>query len=307
MKIIKNLTFKSDLLKITYDCYIPQESNGIVIQIAHGMIEHKGRYEWLCKSFAKKGYIIFINDHRGHGDSFNNKIPLGEMGKNGFEKAVDDMFTLRNIISKEYPSSKVVLLGHSMGSLLARRFLQLYENQLDALILSGTPSPNLFLGFGSFLFRVADKLGIHSSPKIGDILSFNTKFKLFTKNKDMIKGYWSCSDESVVREYLSDIKCQFRFSTNSFANLLSGMKKVFSTYPKKPQNPQLPILFVSGDEDICGDFSKGVQTAYQHIRSQGYENTAIKIYEKIRHEVFNEINKEEIFADTMSWLETQNL
>lgn len=305
MKIIKNLFFTSDFGNIVYDKYIPDNSNGTVIQIAHGMIEHRGRYESLCKSFAKEGYVIFINDHRGHGDSIGGNVRLGEMGKAGFEKAVDDMLFLHSIITQEFPSYKLVLFGHSMGSLLSRRFLQLYEDNLDALILCGTPSPSPFIKFGALFFRFLDRIGASSSPKIGNIFSFNAKFEFHQKCRGILnKGHWTCSDENIVKAFFEDNKCKSRFTLNSLSNLATGMNKVFSTYPKKLSKPNLPILFLSGTEDVCGNFSKGVIKAYKHIRSQGYNNVDIKLYEKARHEVFREPCKDRVFADTLKWLKT---
>ncbi|PAF43046.1 alpha/beta fold hydrolase [Helicobacter sp. 11S03491-1] len=308
MEIIKNLTFKSNFGNIVYDKYLPDRNKAVVIQIAHGMIEHRGRYQWLCENLAQRGYIVFINDHRGHGDSIGNEITWGEMGKNGFEEATKDMLRFHNLIAQEFVGYKQVLLGHSMGSLLSRRFLQLYENKIDALILTGTPSPNLFLGFGSFIFRIFDRLGIKKYPKIGDLLSFNAKFQAYFKPKtNHSHHYWSCSDEEVIKAYLNDPKCRFRFTFNSFANLFEGMRKVFSSYPQKPQNTYLPILFLSGADDVCGNFSKGVQKACHHIQTQGYDNVTLKLYEDTRHEVFNEPNKMQIFQDMLVWLENEGL
>lgn len=307
MNTIKNLSFKSDFGDIFYDEYRPDFSNGVAIQIAHGMIEHKDRYEWLCQALAKEGYYVFINDHRGHGESIGGDVSWGEMGKNGFEKAVQDMFSLSNIIKERLPFHKFVLLGHSMGSLLSRRFLQLHENKLNGLILTGTPSPNKLLGFGVLLFRTLHKLGVKGSPKISDLFSFKSRFKRKMSFEDKIKNHWACSDEHIVRIRYKDPKCQFRFSLNSFADLFEGMKKIFSPYPKKPQKTDLPILFLSGSEDICGDFGKGVNKAYHHIRSQGYHNTKLHLYEKMRHEIFNEPNKLRAFDDMLKWLHQQAL
>lgn len=307
MSIIKNLSFKSDFGNIIYDEYLPDFSNGVAIQIAHGMIEHKDRYEWLCSSLAKEGYYVFINDHRGHGESIGGNVAWGEMGENGFEKALQDMLTLSDIIKEKLPFHKFVLLGHSMGSLLSRRFLQLYEDRLDGLILTGTPSPNKLLGFGVVLFRTLDKLGVKGSPKISDLFSFKSKFKRKKPAEDRFKNHWACSDENIVKIRYKDPKCQFRFSLNSFADLFEGMKKVFSPYPKKVQKTQLPILFLSGNEDICGDFGKGVYKAYHHLKSQGYENTKLHLYDKMRHEIFNEPDKLKAFDDMLKWLNEQSL
>ncbi|MDO7252339.1 alpha/beta fold hydrolase [Helicobacter cappadocius] len=305
MKIIKNSSFRSDFGDVYYDEYIPDCTNGVVIAIAHGMIEHKDRYEWLCTSLAKKGYNVFINDHRGHGESIGGNIVWGEMGENGFEKAVDDMLTFHNLIMQKFPFHRFVLLGHSMGSLLSRRFLQLYEDKLDALILTGTPSPNKMLGFGVVLFRILEKMGVKGSPKISDLFSFKSQFKRKVPQKDRFKTHWACSDEEIIKLRYKDPKCQFRFTLNSFANLFEGMKKVFSTYPHSPQKRHLPVLFLSGQEDICGEYGKGVEKSYHHIKSQGYEDVTLKLYANARHEVFNEPNKLEVLDDMLVWLHKQ--
>lgn len=308
MQITKQLTFNSDFGNIVYDKYLSDTDNGVIIQIAHGMIEHRGRYGWLCQSFARAGYIVFINDHRGHGDSISGCVRHGEMGKSGFEKATEDMFSLRNIIAEEYPGHKLVLFGHSMGSLLARRFLQRYANNIDALILSGSPSPERFLLFGRLLFNGMYKLGIHTLPRAGDIFSFAQKFKTYCKKKgEMTNNSWVCSDEHIVKSFLTDNKCQFRFTTNSFADLLAGMHTIFSTWPQKPQYPDLPVLFLSGAEDICGKFGKGVIKARDHLRAQGYNNITLKLYTGMRHEIFNEPDKNNVLDDTLKWLKTNNL
>ncbi|PAF47788.1 hypothetical protein BKH46_02840 [Helicobacter sp. 12S02634-8] len=308
MKITKNLSFSSDFGSVFYDKYIPDCPKNVVIQIAHGMIEHKERYVWLCEMFAAAGYVVFIHDHRGHGDSIGGDVWHGEMGRDGFEKALMDMAYLRGIIATEFPSSALVLLGHSMGSLLARRFLQCYEERLDALILSGTPSPYAFLGVGVVFFRLLDTFGIRTCPKISTLFALNSKLKWLKKGKShRHKTHWLCSDSNVVGAYLQDPKTHFNFTPNSFANLLLGIKKVFSPYPHKPTKPHLPILFLSGTEDICGEYGKGAQKAYTHLVSQGYDNVILKLWEGASHEVFNEPNKEEILAHTLLWLKNQGL
>lgn len=304
--------FKSDFGNIVYDCYEAQNPNGIVIQIAHGMVEHRGRYVWLCNKLSNAGYKVYINDHRGHGDSIGGEIVFGEMGKDGFEMAVKDMLALNEIIKEENPNTKMILLGHSMGSLLSRRFLQLYEERLDALILSGTPSPNRFAGFGSKLSFFFDSISFNDFfQKIGRNLvnkfslgSFNVHFRHL---KPYSKSHWICSDYEVVKAYDADEKTQFVFSLNSFGNLLKGLKQVFSPYPNPIKNKNLPILFLSGKDDACGNFSKGVNDAYEHLCTQGYQNVSLKLYEDCRHEVFNEKQKEQYLQDMLEWLKKNNL
>lgn len=306
--INREMFFKSDFGNVAYDCYIPKDFNQRVIQIAHGMVEHRGRYKWLCEKLAQMGYKVYINDHRGHGDSVGGGVYLGEMGENGFENAVKDMLILNQIIREENTDAKIVLLGHSMGSLLSRRFLQLYEDRIDALILSGTPSPNIFAGFGSklcyFLKKLSfnDFLHIKMQKLINHLVlgAFNSKFK---NNNPKSPSHWICSNKDIVKDYDNDKKCQFIFSLNSFENLLKGLKQVFSDYPNVRKN-NLPILFLSGEEDACGEFSKGVKRAYKHICNQGYKDVNLYLYPSCRHEVFNEINKEQYLQDMLEWLKS---
>lgn len=302
-----NLFFQSDFGNIVYDCYEPEDFNGRVIQIAHGMIEHKERYLWLCEEFTKAGYKVYINDHRGHGESVGGNVFLGEMGENGFEKAVGDMLSLNEIIRRENKESKIILLGHSMGSLLSRRFLQLYEDRIDALILSGSPSPNAFASLGSKLSLFLKQISFNKKFEqlaqgfihFLSLGSFNARFKTIIPKSS---SHWICSDVEVVKKYDKDKKCQFLFSLNSFANLFAGVKQVFSKYPNAISKPNLPILFISGRDDACGDFGKGVQKAYNHICTQGYKNVTLKLYDNCRHEVFNEKDKEIYLQDVLDWL-----
>lgn len=298
---IKN--FKTDFGNIAYYSYLPSNSNHIVIQIAHGMIEHKGRYEWICEELCKNGYSVFINDHRGHGDSIRGDVKLGEMGRDGMNRAADDLFSLYKIIKQDYPDYKHILIGHSMGSLLSRMFLQKYPDKLDALILLGSPSPSIFLDFGIFVLRLLRKIGFSNSPSLGQIFSFQMRFK--KKFKNTSSNDWISKDQAVITEFREDVKCQFNFTMNSFINLLKALRQVYSKYPKEIINPHLPILFASGSDDICGDFGNGVLKAYKHIQKQGYLNVDLYLYGDTRHELLNETNKEEILLDLLNWLKNR--
>ena len=304
--------FESDFGRVVYDCSTPSNPNGIVVQIAHGMVEHRARYAWLCQKLAHVGYKVYINDHRGHGDSIGGEVSLGEMGREGFERAVGDMHTVNALIKVENPNAKIVLLGHSMGSLLSRRFLQLHEGCIDALILSGTPSPNPLARLGSSLAFALESIAFNKGLKrlFGKVIChfslgrFNAKFK---QESAQSPSHWICSDKAIVAAYDADPKAQFIFSLRSFGNLFGGLKRVFSRYPHAIKNPHLPVLFVSGVEDACGEFGKGVVRAYKHLISQGYENVSLKLYSACRHEVFNEVHKERYLDDVLTWLKQNNL
>lgn len=311
VKITRALTFKSDFGEVSYDVYEPIFASApntplYLAQIAHGMVEHKGRYEWLAKELAKKGFIVAISDHRGHGNSVNgDDITLGSMGEDGFQKSAYDLYKLTCLLKEQYKPTKVMFLGHSMGSLLARRYLMLYGDSLDALILSGSPSASeeqKELKWGIWLAKVfcffnAGQFGGKMLSKI----MFGGFNKKFAKQGDKTGLGWLCSEENIVQQYRADEKCQFHFDAKSFLYLFLGMQEVYGAYPY-PQKPNLPILFISGSDDASGEFGLGVQRARQQLKTQGFEDVEIILYKGARHEVLNEAIKPTVLDDIILWL-----
>lgn len=307
------LEFKSDFGSNFYTLYRPQNSNGSVIQIAHGMIEERSKYEEFAILMACSGYVVAINDHRGHGESIGGKsgkykVKLGEMGEDGFQRAVDDMHQLTLILKKTFKNYRFILIGHSMGSLLARRYLQLYECELDALILMGTPSPNPFAGIGIGLCALFGRLGWHEmGAKIMHALSlksFNSKFQ--REDASNPPYAWLTRELKEAESFMQRAEYNFSFTLNSFYGLFSGLKKVFSPYPHV-EKYHLPILFLSGDDDPCGEFGKGVYKAYRHLVSQGYYNVQMRLYSGARHELLLERNKCQVMEEIRHWCDQLDL
>ncbi|OBV29499.1 hypothetical protein BKN38_05885 [Helicobacter sp. CLO-3] len=328
IKVSKNLRFASDFGDVAYDLYEPLDDASDsaskdssaqaskapaqtpkIIQIAHGMIEHKDRYEWVAREFAKRGYIVAVSDHRGHGESVNESsgIALGSMGEDGFARASYDLYKLTCLLKERYEGARVVLLGHSMGSLLSRRYVSMYGEALSALVLSGSPAldPNLELGI-----KLAKMLRFFGAKTFGQ--KFFTKLlfggfeKKFRKNGEMSGVGWLCSDKEVAKAYKADPKCSFMFDMESFLNLFLGMQDVYGEYPS-PKNPHIPILFVSGNDDASGHFGVGVQRACAHLEAQGFDDVGILLYQGARHEILNEPIKAQVVADIALWLEAKGL
>ena len=307
----EDLSFGSDFGSIAYSVYLPNEANGILLQIAHGMIEERSKYEEFATFLCESGFTVAVSDHRGHGESVGGKsgdyqVEWGEMGENGFERAVYDLHNLSQILKKRFEPKTFVLLGHSMGSLLSRRYLQLYENELDALILMGTPSPNIFAPLGAELCKLFEKFGYY---KIGtkamnflSLVSFNREFK--KRDKSAPSYAWLTRNLKEAEFYKQREDYCFSFTLNSFKNLFLGLHQVFSPYPQ-PRRDKLPILFLSGDDDPCGEFGEGVYKAYRHLVSQGYCNVELRIYSGARHELLLEWNKRQIMQQIQKWLNAQ--
>ena len=317
MQMYKNKSFvsKQDGLEIFYDVYIPEVPNATLIQIAHGMVEHKDRYEWVGSYLAECGFIVVINDHRGHGKSIDTLHPWGEMNglyskhieSSGFVKAIMDMHQLTLLAKEHFKPQKYVLLGHSMGSLLARGYVKMHHHELNALILSGSPAYNPFASLGAGLARILQMCGLEiQGKKWINALSFGGFNKPFLHNvgEDNTKGgfAWLCRDRAVVEAYKADKACQFVFSLESFIGLFKGMAWVNKANANQANMGQnLPLLITSGNKDSCGNFGIGVEKIANQYRLWGFD-VRLKLYEGARHEILNETNKQEVIEDIVEFV-----
>lgn len=350
--IHKDQSFASnaDNLSIFYDIYVPEAESSVVIQIAHGMVEHKGRYVWVCERLARLGFIVVINDCRGHGKSIDSAHPLGEMqgiksaesshnsneahnlaldssnvlksafaqnaktldssatkhtnahkSPNGFEKAVADLHQLSGIIKARFKPTHYILLGHSMGSLLSRGYLLKYESELSAIVLSGSPAYNSLSGVGIMLAKILRFLRLEKSGAwLVNALSFGSFNAPFKKDKSEDRSLaWLCSDRAVVSAYRADKLCRFIFSLNSFIGLFGGLRCVNKA--KLESSAHIPMLLVSGANDSCGDFGRGVVKIARFYEQMGV-SVEMKLYPNARHEVLNDMCKDEVLRDIISFI-----
>lgn len=271
-----------------------------VVQIVHGMCEYKERYEGFIDYLTQNGYIVFAHDHRGHGGSVTANENLGYFGDKKGEAIVDDAALVTDEIRRLYPGLSVTLFGHSMGSLVVRAYIQKYEEKIDKLIVCGSPSKNSLAGFGLMLNGVISafrgkkyrsRLMANASTGGGD-----DKFPGEGKNA------WLTRDKTVVEKYNADEKCNFVFSCNGFSNLLHLVKNAYKKkYPA--QHSDLPIFFMAGADDPVIGSEKKWLAAQQFLRDVGYKNVTGKSYPKMRHEILNELGKEEVYADALAFIE----
>jgi alpha-beta hydrolase superfamily lysophospholipase len=274
-----------------------------VVQISHGIGEHAFRYKSIAKKLKKQGYEVYANDHRIHGKSAKSYEYLGFYdGEDYFSDAIEDMRKLTEIIKKEHPNKKIILLGHSMGSLLSREYVTKYGNDLDALILSGTAAFLKGLGsFGLISTKFFSKLnGKHRSNEILKNLFFNQFNKKFKPNRTKVD--WISSDEKQVDKFEADPFRIEDFSLGVFRDILKGSKRInkpemFEITPKN-----LPIYIFSGDNDPVGEMGKGVKKVAKNYKKAGIHDLTLKLYKGGRHEMLNEVNKNEVEQDLLKWL-----
>ena len=272
-----------------------------VVQIVHGMCEYKERYEGFIDYLTQNGYIVFAHDHRGHGGSVTANENLGYFGDKKGEAIVDDAALVTDEIRRLYPGLSVTLFGHSMGSLVVRAYIQKYEEKIDKLIVCGSPSKNSLAGFGLMLNGVISafrgekyrsRLMANASTGGGD-----DKFPGEGKNA------WLTRDKTVVEKYNADEKCNFVFSCNGFSNLLHLVKNGYKKKKYPAKHSDLPIFFMAGADDPVIGSEKKWLAAQQFLRDVGYKNVTGKSYPKMRHEILNELGKEEVYADALAFIE----
>lgn len=301
-----SFTYKaSDGVEIYAKKWSTDEKPRAIVQIAHGMAEHIERYDDFAKSLLASGFIVYGNDHRGHGKTIGTNGTLGYFDdEQGFEKVANDMWTLTEIIEKEYPDIPIFLFGHSMGSFLSRRYIQLHGNRLAGVILCGTGGdPGIVGKIGKLLAsREVKKRGRRTqSPMLNNLIfgNYNKPFRPGRTDFD-----WLSRSEPEVDKYIEDPLCGEVFTTGFYYDLLDGLAVI-----NKPDNirftpSDLPIFLISGSEDPVGNHTKGVLQAYRAYQRAGIKDITNKFYEGARHELLNETNKEEVYEDVIGWIES---
>lgn len=291
---------------ISYYIFLPVgiQPRGIV-QISHGMCEYFTRYTFFAKYLCSQGFIVCGNDHLGHGSSVPPCGALGFFGHHdGWNVLVEDVFSLTKIMKKRWPELPYFLLGHSMGSMISRLYVSRYGDQISGCILSGSPSANPAAGFG---IQMANSVIRSHGPMYRSSKLSHLVFKHYTSRiKNCQSSFdWLTRDRSIVALYQSDAKCNFIFTAAGFRDLFTLVQNCnrLNNIRETPKN--LPLLFISGDADPVGSYGNGVKKIAAAYRAAGCRNTDVIFYKGARHEILNELNKEEIFADISDWLNKQ--
>ena len=283
----------------------PEGEVKAVLQICHGMVEYIRRYDEFARFLCDRGYYVVGNDHLGHGKSVQAKSEYGFFNeKYGNACVLGDMHTLCQRTARKYPGVPYFMLGHSMGSSLLRQYIQMYGNGLSGAVLMGVTSDQkkAALLFGKRLCRVmAAFRGWHYRSKMVDKMVVGPYYKKFKPAHT--RADWITSDREQLDAYVSDPLCSFMFTVNAYYNVFSGMigmqrKESVYMIPKG-----LPILFMSGAEDPVGDFGKGVRKIYEKYRAAGIRDVTLRLYTGDRHEILNETDRDQVYADLLEWFE----
>ncbi|UOW66569.1 alpha/beta hydrolase [Paraclostridium bifermentans] len=307
---ISNFTFKgeedTDIYVYKYEPIEKENINGI-IQISHGMSEEAGRYKRFANYLTDNGYIVYINDHRGHGKSAENINRIGILAeKDGIHCIVKDLNKLTKIIKTENNGLPIFLFSHSMGSFAAQKYIIDYSEDIDGVILSGTNGLHgIEVDLGFLVAKVMSKIqGREKKAYLIDKLAFGGFNKKFKPNKSEFD--WLSRDFKEVEKYIENEYCGVVFSNGYFYDLFKLFKEIRNTNNLKKINSKLPIYIFAGDKDPVGKFGKGVTKLYENYKKVGIENVEFKLYSGGRHEMLNEINKDEVINDTINWIKQNN-
>lgn len=299
----ETFTFKEETgLDIFVYKWVPDGDVGGVVQISHGMAETASRYERFAEALTGAGYVVYANDHRGHGRTVNDVERVGDLGEDGFNNMIRNMRQLDGIIKEEHPGLPFFMFGHSMGSFLLQRYMCLYGDRLDGAILSGSNGRvGFLLSIGAFIAkREIKKLGRgHRSVKLNR-LSFGGYNKPFKPNRTAFD--WLSRDEAEVDKYVNNPFCGGVFTSGFFYDLSEGLKLIEDKREIQKVPKGLPIYIFSGDNDPVGKFGKGVKRLVNTYKKAGITNVQHRLYKGGRHEMLNETNRDNVIQDTLTWL-----
>ncbi len=296
----QELTLKSnfDGLTLGVSVRIPEHPAGI-LQLVHGMAEHRERYHDFMDYCAEQGLVVVIHDHRGHGASVASEEDYGYFGENGIEGIIQDAHQVTEYTRSRFPGLPLTLFGHSMGSLVVRCYAQRYDKDIDGLIVCGSPSKRVGAGVGVMLAKL---LKIFHGEKYRSEFVNKMAFGNYNKKfgEAVSPNSWIVSDPAVVEAYDADPRDGFVFTLNGFETLFGLIKLAYSRKGWLVQNPSIPVLFIAGAEDPCIISEKDFNKAVEFLRSRGYHDVKSRLYPGMRHEILNEVGKMQVWQDVVA-------
>lgn len=281
----------------------PERETKVILQISHGMVEYIVRYDDFAKHLNQQGILVIGNDHLGHGQSVLDESEFGYFGKEKGSAVVDDLYEVTKYAKKQYGENiPYFLMGHSMGSFMARRYLMTYGEKITGAIISGTGYKAAPVLVAALFFTAVIKLfhGERYRSPFLKWLAFHTYNRKIADVKT--ENDWLTRDAAVVAAYNENPYCKFSFTVNGYETLSDTIKYIQkqSNWEKTPK--QLPILMIAGEEDPVGSYGKDVKKVYKKYQQMGCSHIELRLYKDDRHELVNELDREAVYADISQWI-----
>ena len=286
--------------RIHLQTWTPEGEPAGVIQLLHGLGEHIMRYDRFATAAAGRDYTVYGHDHRGHG------LSEGERGyfadEDGWHKVVEDVRVVNEHIRESHPSKALILLGHSMGSFIAETFAMHYGARLQGLLLSGSSWPQRIQTVpGRLLAKLESlRLGRRGNSELVNAIGFNAFNRPFRPIRTEMD--WLSRDEAEVDRYIADPLCGGPFTCGLWLDFLGGLFGLGSDHALSRIPADLPILITGGSADPVGG-EKGMTRLAMHYMQTLHQRVKLKLYPDGRHEMLNELNREEVTGDWLEWMD----
>jgi len=257
-----------------------------VVQIAHGLGEHIGRYAELAEKLVQAEFVVYGNDHRGHGLTAKPAGSFGDFGPGGFDQLVEDMVSLRVIAKNEHPGKPYILLGHSMGSFAAQQFVFDHSHSINGLALSGS-------GTLDGLLRLAQSISSDEDP----MKLMNSAFEPARTPSD-----WLSRDNAEVDAFINDPLCFPSLKPDSMRSFLDAFPRLADPREVRKVRDDLPVYIFSGSDDPIGQRLEGVRVLIDRYRSAGLTSISHDFYSGGRHEMLHELNRPDVITNLLVWM-----
>ena len=289
--------------------WLPDCEPVAVVQLVHGMVEYIERYDDFATFLTTKGYVVVGHDHIGHGHSVANEAELGVMtGAHPSEDMVEDIYTHYAMTRKAYPALPYFILGHSMGSYMLRKFLSdktAYLEDLKGAVIMGTGQEsagtcNAGLAVIAILSLLKGKN--YRSTFVRD-MTYSAPYKKYDCYGKDYGNSWLSKNIQNVEKYYHDPLCTYTFTLNAYKGLVEATKYVGTKACVDKMRKGLPLLLVSGEEDPVGNLGAGTKAAADAFKNAGIKDVTLKLYTGDRHEILNELDREQVYDDIYKWFE----
>ena len=302
----EELTYKSRDRQSTIHAikWIPEGQPIALLQIIHGMQEYIDRYDEFARYLAERGILVMGNDHLGHGKSVTGNGTYGFFCKDDPATVlVRDAHRLKKTVQEEYPGVPVFILGHSFGSFVAREYITRYGTGIRGAIIQGTAY--MPTGTINSLASLVSFMEVIMGTKYRSTMINNMAFKGYLKRipNPRTKFDWLSHNEESIDKYIADPADNFVFTLNGFGTMAELLKRVQSVDKMEDIPKNLPILITAGKEDPVGEYGEAPKKLFDIYKKQlKLENVELKLYDNMRHELQQEIGREQVFADQYEWL-----
>jgi alpha-beta hydrolase superfamily lysophospholipase len=305
--VVRSSTFtlaSTDGVSLFVYRWSPEAAPKAAVQIAHGLVEHAGRYARLAKALTDAGYAVYAGDHRGHGRTASTPEDFGFFAeRDGWRKCIDDLWRLNQRIAMDLPGLPIVLIGHSMGSFMAQHFISQHGEALSGVVLVGSNGMPAPLTVAARIVARLERLRLgprgRSAPLHSMVVGvFNKQFEPVRTEAD-----WLSRDSAEVDKYVADPLCRFRPTVQPWIDLLSALYEIAKPARQARIAKQLPIYVIAGTRDSASTNGKGLEELLSAYHAAGLQRVACRFYPEARHELFNETNREEVTRELLAWLD----